>query len=83
MRPRSWGSAFVRYEISCESTGRVSDLVRSPDRKSGKNCRSASSAGGGNGHAEGPMRAERKWMGVARARAHGMTATLAQALWLQ
>jgi hypothetical protein len=43
MRRKSWGSAFVRYEISCESIEKVNDPVRSPeDPKSGKNCRPAS-----------------------------------------
>jgi hypothetical protein len=72
MRRKSWGSAFVRYEISCESIEKVSDPVRSPEgHKSGKNCRPANLFGGGKGQTEGHRRGERKPIDVARGRAHG------------
>lgn len=72
MRRKSWGSAFVRYEISCESIEKVSDPVRLPeDHKRGKNCRPANLFGGGKGQTESHRRGERKPMGVAEGRAHG------------
>jgi len=72
MRRKSWGSAFVRYEISCESIEKVSDPVRSPEgHKSGKNCRPANIFGGGKGQTKGHRRGVRKPMGVAGGRAPG------------
>ena len=65
MRRKSWGSAFVRYEISCESIEKVNDPVRLPeDHKSGKNCRPASLCDGGKNQTEDHRRGVRKPMGV-------------------